>query len=209
MPYKVYIVDGSPNYYNMFTRAGWEIVLDMHQADLVQFTGGADVSPLLYGEQRHPTTHNDPLRDDRECKIFNMAVARNKMIAGICRGGQFLNVMNGGKMWQNINNHAIHGTHVALDMMSGRLKRVSSTHHQMMIPKDGAEIVAISHICTRKESDLVSVVPDDNDPDIEVVFYKDTNSLCFQPHPEFGGGNNDCTEYYFELLSRYLNFKVV
>src|SRR3546814_3238996 len=40
---------------------------------------------------------------------FAIARRMHKPMAGICRGGQFLNVMCGGSMIQHVEGHAIHG----------------------------------------------------------------------------------------------------
>jgi len=66
----------------------------------VVFTGGADVSPFMYGEKKLSVTCNDEHRDEQEKLFFERYTKVPKV--GICRGGQFLNVMNGGKMWQHV-----------------------------------------------------------------------------------------------------------
>lgn len=83
---KVLIIDSSYSYQRMFQEAGWEIVMDIEEADLLQFTGGADVSPFLYGEQVHPQAHCDPRRDLVEAGYYAWGVRLGKKMAGICRG---------------------------------------------------------------------------------------------------------------------------
>src|SRR3546814_10813812 len=106
---KVFIVGGGAQYKAMFAKRGWEIVSDVWQADLVQFTGGADVTPALYGE-KNTNSGNSPARDIEEAGYFAIARRMHKPMAGSCRGGQFLNVMCGGSMLQHVEGHAIHGT---------------------------------------------------------------------------------------------------
>lgn len=134
---------------------------------------------------------------------YQAAKLLGKPMAGICRGGQFLNVMNGGKLWQNVNGHALHGTHDAylLDE-DGRVieeVQVTSTHHQMIRPTDWAEILVSSNEASRKENDKESVAGDGHD--CESCFYEGTQSLCFQPHPEYLK-HVECTELYFNLIKR-------
>lgn len=206
----VYIIDGNAQYRQMFEKMGWEITYDLNAADLVQFTGGADVSPFIYGEKNHPTTGNDPRRDLVEAGYYALCVRMGKKMAGICRGGQFLNVMNGGKMYQDVDGHAIVGTHECVDLISGVKHNVTSTHHQMMIPSDEAAVIAVATEALRKErmedGHEVDEGCDLHDFDFEVIVYGKTKSLCFQPHPEFHGVDST-REYYFELLGRYLGFK--
>lgn len=199
---KVYIVAGSPAYIRMFEAEGWEVVLDPSEADLLQFCGGADVSPSLYDHVQHQATGIDYARDKVEGDFFYKWEGKKPMV-GICRGGQFLNVMSGGTMFQHVNNHAIIGTHPATGK-DGEEIEVSSTHHQLMRPSLRGEVLltanrqTTSRIYWNVEKDCFS---EDTHPiaDVECVFYEHTNSLCFQPHPEFGSVPQ-CREWYFEQI---------
>lgn len=200
---KVAIVNPNSQYVHMFKQRGWEVVDRLSDADLVQFTGGEDVTPSYYNTVQHPTTHCNPTRDAFEKVIFEKCLAAGIPMVGICRGGQFLNVMSGGGMHQDVDNHAIGGTHLAFDE-TGRVVNVSSTHHQMMWPSDDATIVAFASEASYREN--VYAIEGTFDDDVEVVYYKNTNCLCFQPHPEYPGFD-DCQDYYFELIDRYFNMR--
>ena len=124
---KVYVVGPDYSIRNMFLRAGWTISTNIDETvNLIQFTGGEDVDPSYYKETKHPRTYSNPRRDAVEAAIFHEWKGKVAM-AGICRGGQFLNVMNGGRMWQDVNNHAIGGTHEAFDRVSELPVQVTST----------------------------------------------------------------------------------
>lgn len=212
----VYIIGYSEEYSQMFKGNGWEIVDTMIKADLIQFTGGEDVSPYLYGEELHPETRSNVNRDKKEQLLFNLALKNNIPMAGICRGGQFLNVMCGGKMWQHIKNHAINGTHTVFDIHKKEYFQATSTHHQMMRPTKDALIIGVvtndsissfRETCTKVGS-IIAYFPDRksmsfNDKDIEIVFYKEQRVLCFQPHPEFRG-YNFLAERYMSYIKDYL-----
>ncbi|MNR49918.1 hypothetical protein D3C85_1693660 [compost metagenome] len=78
----------------------------------------------------------------------------------------------------------------------------------MMRDVGKGEVVAIAEECSVREhvdGEEIAYI-DKPRVDIEAMFYKDTNSLCFQPHPEFYGAHST-REYYFELLERYLGLK--
>lgn len=198
----VHVIGNEAAYMQMFLKNGWDVVGSPDDAEFIQFTGGADVSPMLYGETKHPTTYSNPKRDEFEAGVFDKAVNEGKNLLGICRGSQFLNVMCGGSLWQNVNNHAIRGTHPALDLLSGNYIDVSSTHHQMMIPDSAGEVVATAQLATIKESDEL-VLKNSKEADIEVVWYGEEKALCFQPHPEFFQPDHPCQEYYFDLIDRF------
>ena len=202
---KVYIVNSSYAYERMFETAGWDVVYGPLTANLIQFTGGEDVSPCLYGEQRHPHTGDNLERDLWEAGYFAFAHRMGIPMAGICRGGQFLNVMSGGRMYQHVSAHATGKNHTLQDRETGKVISVSSTHHQMMRVGDKGKSVAVARLGGFKEYvlDGRAIRDVDHEPDQEVVYYPHTEALCFQPHPEFFGPGHECFEYYFELIDRY------
>lgn len=203
----VYIVGGDYAYADMFKSRGWDVTKDMNIADLVQFTGGEDVNPALYNEQPHRTTHFNARRDEKEVELYEKCIRMGIPMTGICRGGQFLNVMNGGSMWQNVDGHG--GKHIA--NVAGYIGDVlvSSTHHQMMRPKGDYIVLMTARMSTRKEHMgegyvITRHIGGHNvEDDIECVYYPDTHSLCYQPHPEFNNVN-ECRDVYFHFINNYL-----
>lgn len=204
MPNKnVYIEDGNHQYKMLFIKLGFTVVSDPDNADIICFTGGADVSPHLYKDAAHRYTMSNTFRDAKEERLFAMAQDKGKKCVGICRGGQFLNVMSGGRMYQHVERHG--HSHYITDHETGEVVYVTSTHHQMMMPGDGAQVIATSNLKGSREwFDGQVARKDVADEDYEVVFYPATNSLCFQPHPEFTG--EDCEQmfnYFGSLLKRF------
>lgn len=203
----VFIIGGGVNYHTMFKKLGFTPIEDLNNADLVCFTGGADVSPEFYGEEEHLRTHSDLARDFRELDFYRSALLLEIPMVGICRGGQFLHVMNGGKLYQHVDHHAIGDTHYLSDIQTGEQHSVTSTHHQMMAPrlyKDKGLVVATAQESVWKEhvSNGEVVRHLSTLPDIEVMWYEDTDCLCFQPHPELEGAES--TYLYFKnLLTRF------
>jgi carbamoylphosphate synthase small subunit len=200
----VFIVNGSNQYYELFASLGHTITSKLEEADLMIFTGGADVSPELYGDFMHALTGNSPERDKEEVKYYNFAVKNDIPMVGICRGAQFLNVMSGGRMYQHVTRHT--RAHVITDVLSGETVYVSSTHHQMMMPSPEALLVATAALGGEREWFDIGVARKDiSKEDIEVVYYKHTNCLCFQPHPEFDSPEYQGMRIYFKgLLQRFL-----
>ncbi|KWH03713.1 hypothetical protein WT58_24065 [Burkholderia territorii] len=203
---KVYIVNGSAAYRILFESFSFETTTDIKEASLVCFTGGEDVSPELYGDQAHPHTYSSKYRDRVEQQMFDIALDYEIPMVGICRGGQFLNVMNGGRMYQDVTKHAIYGTHPIVDLESGETIEVSSTHHQMFMPHESAKVVAVANLGGDREwYDGQVFRRDKSNTDYEVLFYESTMSLCFQPHPEFTGEQYEPMKRYFSyLLVKYL-----
>jgi len=181
---------------------------DVGDADFVVFPGGADVTPFLYGERKHAKTYCNLERDLKEVKLFrSLPNAMPKV--GICRGAQFLNVMSGGSLWQHVDNHAVPKGHLVKDMYAkNSFFHVTSTHHQMMIPGPEAAILAAASCAEYKHGDgrMCHLPPNTNDfDDPEVVYYAGTNSICYQPHPEYAGSENRANQDFFlEVLETYI-----
>ena len=182
---KVFVVGGDMSTTNLFTTRGWANVSNVSSADLVCFTGGADVSPDLYDHPKHYTTWSDPSRDAREMAIFEAASGKGTPMVGICRGGQFLNVMNGGKMYQDVSGHTMsHKMKIGNPEVPDDIILVTSTHHQMMMPAIGAKLLAVGSPSTVNYWDDEKECWEEKmlSHGIEVLQYG--KSLCFQPHPE-------------------------
>ena len=68
-------------------------------------TGGEDVDPARYGEQRHEKVRSvNPARDATEAALVEEAKARGLPVLAICRGIQILNVALGGTLVQDISS---------------------------------------------------------------------------------------------------------
>ena len=206
---KVFIINSNHQYDELFRKMGHSIVSVMDYADMVCFTGGADVCPDIYGDKAHPFTGYDRSRDEYEFNLFNKALEFNLPMVGICRGAQFLNVMNGGRMYQHVSKHT--SPHEIIDLQTGETVLVSSTHHQMMMMAPDALLVASSALeGTREWFDGQIAMKDVSTEDVEVVYYQDSNCLCFQPHPEFPGFEYIGMHKYFEkLVNKFLLRKAV
>ncbi len=76
-------------------------VLD--EVDGILLTGGGDVDPVFYGEERHDSVEDaEPGRDEFEIDLARRAMAADIPLLAICRGSQVLNVAAGGSLVQDI-----------------------------------------------------------------------------------------------------------
>ncbi len=212
---KVYVERQEQDYEQMFIDNGWEVVDDLKKANLLCLTGGDDVSPSRYGEANHPATYNSNRRDEDTEELVNIATSSNIPIVGVCRGSQFLCVYGGGRLWQDVDRHAIGGTHPIRDMFTGDLINVSSTHHQQHRPSANAIIVAVAspQLSTVKTTDLKAYYVEEwreasnISQDVEVFFYEDKKLLGCQFHPEYFNKDEPCQKYFFKLIERYLSLR--
>jgi len=185
---KVYVVGGDI-YYTSFLK-NFEITENIEDADVVLFTGGEDVSPSIYKCKKHRRTFCNIKRDKAEEKIFNK-IRPDQLAVGICRGSQFLCVMNGGILIQDCDNHAIGHSH---PITNGKMEfDISSTHHQMQYPfvlddKDYTILYKAINRCSRYEGDKIDIeaLIENGEPEV-VLYHKEGKPLCLaiQGHPEF------------------------
>ena len=70
------------------------------------FSGGVDVDPTKYGEEKmFDSVEIDSVRDEFEEALFKAVYPTGKPILGICRGIQSINVWMGGTLYQHMDGH--------------------------------------------------------------------------------------------------------
>ena len=71
--------------------------------DGIVFSGGSDLDPATYGQERHTATNGIvEARDRAELALLQAALARDMPVLAICRGSQLLNVGLGGDLVQHL-----------------------------------------------------------------------------------------------------------
>lgn len=99
-----------PDYEESVRRAGGQPrVLSMDDPpsldglDGVLFTGGGDIDPAYYRDNRHPRTKDpDARRDAYELALAALALSADRPVLAVCRGLQVINVAAGGTLIQDI-----------------------------------------------------------------------------------------------------------
>jgi putative glutamine amidotransferase len=75
----------------------------LEQIDGLLLTGGGDIDPIFYREERHPSIEDaEPGRDEFEIDLARRAMESHVPLLAICRGSQVLNVAAGGTLVQDI-----------------------------------------------------------------------------------------------------------
>lgn len=204
---KVFVV-GPAKHYSKWIK-DHVIVEKLEDADIVLFTGGEDVDPSLYGCQKHRTTSPNLNRDLEEKIIFEQ-VRPDQLCLGICRGSQFLCVMNGGLLIQNVSNHAIFGTHQIISAIdTDKRYEITSTHHQMQYPfnlirhRDFEVLYYAARRSQYYEGSQIGDVPCEP----EVVLYTvegKPKCLAIQGHPEFMREEAPVIEMLNKLVDKYV-----
>ena len=110
--------------------------------DGILLTGGGDIDPGLYGEDRHDTVQDaEPGRDEFEIDLARRAMDANLPVLAICRGAQVLNVAAGGTLVQDIPS-----------------VMATDVPHSIAMPKDGvahAVVVSAGSLLERALGDAV------------------------------------------------------
>lgn len=175
--------------------------------DLVLFTGGEDVNPHFYNEQIGKYTHINSNRDKKEIDTFYRFKGKSFLL-GICRGNQLLTILSGGKLIQHVEGHCRDHSMV----LNNSLKyNITSSHHQMIYPFDlnekDYELIGYSEYFqsnTYLNGDNEEIELSNNFLEPEIVYYKNTNALCIQGHPEWSHCDKRTSQMCLNLIDKYL-----
>ena len=154
----------------------------INHLDGILMSGGADISPELYGADPEPGLGTvEPIRDQFELDLLDVAYEREMPIAGICRGLQILNVSAGGSLFQDIPPHAVrdkpptarvHEVTIekgsTLEGLYGSKAQVNSLHHQS-IDRVGKEFLVTARSA---------------DAGVEGIEHESLPIIAVQWHPE-------------------------
>lgn len=198
----------------VFEEYGYHITNRPDDANVVVWTGGEDISPYLYTDKPHPTSYWSD-RDNYEVELFQRYKESGRVFAGICRGAQLFSALNGGSLYQNVNNHGsgVRGHQCTYTNEHGEEETnhvVTSVHHQMCNPYTSDkrfEIWGTAREATFRDSETVERRPITNEdhPDIEIMWWPETRSYGFQGHPEYR--HKMSADLFFRGLDRALAYK--
>lgn len=188
---KVFVLDGAfrGSVVELMARCNFTMAKEIKEADLCVFVGGCDVDPALYGEKNVASSISSA-RDALEVDVYAKCLEWDVPMFGICRGFQHLAVMNGGKLWQHVNNHG--RAHDIVDTETGMLIKASSIHHQMVKQTQDMTVLAVTDesVATQfrdadKTLEIVNRASSESDPlEIEAACWVDTKCIGVQGHPE-------------------------
>lgn len=196
------------NYWNWFsdgnTNRNFELILlsfeqkntaDIYRCDGFVLTGGVDVLPELYGGRKPYPYQPDtflPDRDVYERLIYEHTQAQRLPVLGICRGTQYINILEGGRVFEDNGEPAhlihkkrlsdkIHGINIQRDTLLYQVAKVAtgkvnSAHHQAIDPDHLGNNI------------MISARSDSADQLIEAIEFADKRNKAFmigvQWHPE-------------------------
>ncbi len=124
------------------------------------FSGGVDIDPERYGEEKlNDSVEISPERDRFEFRLLRRVLSETEApVFGICRGVQTLNVVAGGTLYQDIPGHRqseardarpekviLTGPSRLRDIIGSGEYEVNSFHHQAV--KDPAPGYIVTSVC--------------------------------------------------------------
>lgn len=164
------------------------------ELDGLVLQGGADVSPLTYGETPlRPEWEGDRIRDMYEIDLLQEFVSAGKPVLGICRGLQLINVAFGGSLYQDIATQRAdaethHHNPNAFDQHFHRMRFVPGSGLAELYPDVSAvRVNSIHHQAVKTLGKALAIealsVPDEI---IEAIRWNGPSYVCgVQWHPEF------------------------
>ncbi|MHA8062382.1 gamma-glutamyl-gamma-aminobutyrate hydrolase family protein [Aquirufa aurantiipilula] len=176
-------------------KANFSTLSDFESCDGFVLSGGCDIDTALYHgtpEYPHKPEEFETERDHFEASIYLHAKNHHKPLLGICRGMQLVQVVEGGKLIQDLgetanlihkkagNTDRKHQIQVSEGSLLAAISQkstgeVNSAHHQAIDPKQLGENLFISAWSTDSQSP-------------EALEYQNKENqafmLCLQWHPE-------------------------
>jgi len=183
----------------------------MKKCDFLLLTGGADINPSYYGQERsdriHPSYY-DAKRDEKEFDLANEAILSDIPIIGVCRGAQWLAILAGGSLIQHVDGHET-GMHFLelYDPDDPEFNRVSmsTSHHQM------CNLTGVDHMLyawTNHLSSLylgqkgVKLFPKGLTKEPEIFYIPNIRGFGIQGHPEYLSRHAPGNRYIRKLLTK-------
>ena len=161
-------------------------------------SGGGDVDPHRYGQERHETTRRTNFnRDEFELGLIKAAQARHMPVLAICRGVQVVNVAFGGTLIQDIPSAIGSTDHDVIgDAVYDGHQQVTISADSKIAKATGETAIlvnSIHHQAIDQLADGFRPVAWADDGVVEGIEHEDEDweLLGVQWHPEFLGDNSD------------------
>ncbi|MBQ7562825.1 MAG: gamma-glutamyl-gamma-aminobutyrate hydrolase family protein [Lachnospiraceae bacterium] len=179
----------------------------MEMCSGVLLTGGHDVSPALYGEDRlDDTVGCCERRDEMEKEVLKIALEKDKAVLGICRGIQFINAALGGTLYQDLPKQhpsdVDHHQSPPYDIPVHDVNIIQKTPLSELLETDILSVNSYHHQGIKELAPGLEPMAASTDGLIEAVFRPTSRFLwAVQWHPEFSHQNDPASR---AILHRFV-----
>jgi len=156
------------------------------------FTGGHDVNPKLYGQEKADYCGETcEMRDRMEAYFFREAVLnQNKPALGICRGIQLINVLLGGSLYQDIPTELPstikHSCGPPYDLPAHNVRLIPESPLYKLAGKECLEVNSCHHQGINRIAKGLEIMASSDDGLVEAVYMPDRSFVwAVQWHPEY------------------------
>ena len=166
----------------------WEGYLDAF--DGFVFTGGQDIDPCLYGEEKIPECgYQAAPRDRQEIYMLRRLMEMDKPTLGICRGIQAMNAAAGGSLWQDIFTQrptpVVHRQEMPYDLPHHQIQVEQGTMLHDILGLDRLSVNSMHHQAVKNIAPGFRAAAIAEDGMIEAIEHPDKKfMLGVQWHPE-------------------------
>lgn len=155
------------------------------------FTGGHDIAPSLYNEDKLAACGPQSLiRDELEHFFMKEVIARDKPLLAICRGVQLLNILYGGTLYQDLPSEfktsINHQMKAPYDQIQHEVELINNSLLQQILKRDKLRVNSYHHQAIKDLGAGVEITAVSSDGLVEGIFLpKAKFVLGVQWHPEF------------------------
>ncbi|MCD7726248.1 MAG: gamma-glutamyl-gamma-aminobutyrate hydrolase family protein [Clostridiales bacterium] len=155
------------------------------------FTGGQDVSPALYQEEKSEKCGETcGLRDRMEQYILRKAIEADKAVLGICRGIQLMNVALGGTLYQDlpseISSPIEHHMRAPYDREAHKVRIVKGSPLEAVVNHNIIAVNSYHHQAIKRLAEPLRAMAYAEDQIVEAVYMPSQRFIWgIQWHPEF------------------------
>lgn len=176
------------------------------------FTGGHDVSPALYGEEKLSVCAACcDERDAMERILLPLALEKNKSVMGICRGLQLMNALLGGTLYQDLQTQhpsdVSHRQKAPYDVPAHEVTLVENSPLARVLGKAEIGVNSCHHQAIKQLAPALEVMAWSTDGLIEAVYMPEKHfAWAVQWHPEFMYKvNEDSVQIFRAFVASMMN----
>ena len=174
----------------------------------ILLTGGHDVCPSTYGEDKIPqcgATCRE--RDKMEHILLGRALGRDIPVLGICRGIQFINVFLGGSLYQDLPTQrpscTEHHQKPPYDVPVHEVELMDNSGLFRLLNRKSLSVNSYHHQAIKEKARPLKIMAVADDGIIEAVEMTDKKFVWgIQWHPEFSYKSDENSRLIFEEFVR-------